>query len=321
MCWAVPVKTIVFGLAVGVAACLWSGQAPVSLLETHTLFAVYGRGFARAPILGHLGTYKDADAMAADTKDWVPKIAAVNGGKGVTVGLDLIYGLAIPCKGKSNCVEYLDQGTIDPLAQYIEPAADRGWVVILDTQLGRSDPVTEMKRMIDRGYLKFDNVHVAIDPEFHSVEGHDDPGIPIGTVTSAQINQVQEMLNSYVEAQKLTTKKILIVHQFGDAAVHDGVPFMIADKKTLKSFPNVDLVVDADGLGTPAAKIRKYNLMTDSKTYPAVRFSGVKVFFPNQWEHAGHFDKPPMSLDQVFGLVGLPGGLKMERKPAVFIIA
>jgi len=178
-----------------------------------------------------------------------------------------------------------------------------------------------VKRMMDRGYLKYDNVHVAIDPEFHAVAGHGDPGIPIGTVTASQVNAVQEMLSKYVQSEKLKTGKILIVHQFGDAAVHDGVPFMIADKKSLKGFVGVELVIDADGLGPPAEKVRKYNLMTDSQTYPFLRFGGLKVFFPNQWEHAGHFDKPPMTVEQVFGLGSVPGGLRMATRPAVLVIA
>jgi hypothetical protein len=294
---------------------------PVGLLDKSLLFAVYGRGFGIGPILGHLGTYKSMDAMAADTQPWVAKLAPVNAGKQIVVGLDLIYGLAIPCKGAKNCLEYLDQVDGDLAEKYIKPAAARGWTVILDTQLGRSDPKTEVQRMIDKGYLKYENVHVALDPEFHVVAGHDEPGIPIGTITAAQVNDVQDLLSRYVASQGLKTQKILIVHQFGDAAVHDGVPFMIASKKDLKAYPNVELVIDADGLGVPAAKIRKYNLMTDSKTYPCVRFGGIKVFFPNQWEHAGHFDKPPLTIDQVFGLTALPGGLKMATKPSVFIIA
>jgi len=279
---------------------------PSGLLETNTLFTIYGRGFGRAPILGRLGSYSNMGQMAAGTGTWIKQIKAANGGKGVVVGIHLIYALAVPCTGKGACLEYLDQLEDDLVARYIKPAADRGWTVILDTQLGQSDPVAQVQRMMDRGYLKYDNVHVAIDPEFHSVPGHDDPGIPIGTVSASQINEVQEMLSSYVEAQKLKTGKILIVHQFGDAAVHDGVPFMVADKKDLKSFTGVELVIDADGLGTPAEKVRKYNLMTDSVTCPFLRFGGLKVFFPNQWEHAGHFDKPPMTVDQVFGLTQVP---------------
>jgi len=321
------VKTITIAVLLSLAALSpllpdsTPAAPPLGLLENNTLFTVYGRAFGKAPILGHLGTYKDIDAMDADTRTWIPKITAVNGGKKVIIGMHLIYGLAIPCSGAPNCLEYLDQLHLDLAEQYIKPAAARGWTVVLDTQLGRSDPVTEVKRMIDKGYMKYDNVHIAIDPEFHSVPGHDDPGIPIGTVTAARINEVQDILNRYVQAQNLKTRKILIVHQFGDAAVHDGVPFMISDKGDLKSFPNVELVIDADGLGGPAEKIRKYNLMTNNKTYPAVKFAGIKVFYPNEWEHAGHFDKPPMTMDQVFGVVPVPGGIRMATMPNLLIIA
>jgi hypothetical protein len=166
------VKTTLFAALFGVLAISQlrpDSIHPAGLLETNTIFAVYGRGFGRAPILGHLGTYADIDAMAADTRIWVKNIGAANGGKGVVVGIHLIYGLAIPCTAAGNCVEYLDQLDRNLAEKYIKPAAERGWTVILDTQLGRSDPATEVKRMMDRGYLKYDNVHVAIDPEFHSV--------------------------------------------------------------------------------------------------------------------------------------------------------
>ncbi len=316
---------ITFVLSVVAASQLWPDTAKVSgavgLLENSTLFAVYGRGFGMAPILGHLGTYKNMDAMAADTQAWGAKLTAVNGGKRVVTGLDLIYGLAVPCAGTTNCLLHLDQVKVDLVEEYIKPAAARGWVVILDTQLGRSDPVAEVRRMMDRGYLKYENVHVAIDPEFHSVSGHEMPGIPIGTVTAAEVNKVQEMLNDYVVREKLHTQKILIVHQFGDAAVHDGVPFMIADKTEVKGFANVELVIDADGLGVPAEKVSKYNRMTDRKTYPFLRFGGIKVFFPNDWERTGHFDKPPMGVEEIFGVVPVPGKIRMATKPDVLIIA
>lgn len=61
-----------------------------------------------APILGHLGTYTDTNAMAADTRSWVTRIASVNGRKGVVTGVHFIYALATPCKGAERCLEYLD---------------------------------------------------------------------------------------------------------------------------------------------------------------------------------------------------------------------
>lgn len=283
------------------------------------MFTVYGRGFGVAPILGRLGSYRNIGEMAEETKGWVEKIEAVNGGKPVVTGIHLIYALAIPCTGKDDCLIYLrDRGVVE---NYIKPAAERGWTVVLDSQIGRSDPVSQVKRMIDRGLLQYENVHVALDPEFHSVAGHETPGIPIGTVEASAINEVQEMLNRYVESENLKTKKVLIVHQFGDRAVHDGVPFMIRDKEELREFPNVELVIDADGLGTPAEKIWKYNRMTDSRTYPFVRFRAIKVFLENPNEHAGHIDKPPMTVDQVFGAAPVPGRTRMAAQPDVFIIA
>jgi hypothetical protein len=293
--------------------------SPTGLLETSTLFAVYGRAFGVAPILGHLGTYKGLDDMAADTQPWAQKISAANNGKQVTIGIHLIYAMAVPCtKKNTDCVQYLSG---DLVKEYIEPAAKRGWVVILDTQLGRSNPIEQIKHMKEQGYLKYDNVHVAIDPEFHASSAQVDPGIPVGTVSASDINSVQEILDTYVQSEHLKTKKILIVHQFGDAAVHDGVPFMVQQKKTLKSYPNVELVVDADGLGSPAVKIWKYNVMTDTQMYPSVGFRGIKIFFPNRWEQNGHFDKPPMTVDEIFGIKNAPGARRMVSKPNVIIIA
>jgi len=308
-----------FAAAIGISQDANRLPARVGLLETKTLFTVYGRGFGVAPILGRLGQYKDIDEMAADTRSWVDRISAVNGGKDVITGIHLIYALATPCTSGGDCLNYLGDNIV---SKYIQPAAERGWVVILDDQLGRSNPVAQVKRMIDHGLLKYDNVHVALDPEFHVVlSGQSDPGIPIGTVQAAQINDVQEILDQYVESENLKTKKILIVHQFGDSAVRDGVPFMIQDKKTLRDYDNVELVIDADGLGSPCIKVHKYDLMTSSRTYPFLHFRGIKVFFPNRWEHAGHYDKPPMTVDQVFGIVPVPGGLCMEPKPNLIIIA
>ncbi len=294
----------------------------VGLLEKNTIFGVYGRAFGRAPILGHLGTYKNFDMMAADIPKWVDEIQKHNDNKPVIPAVHLIYALAIPCtEKKDDCLQYLEGPTSLIIDNYIKPAAERGWLVFLDTQLGKSNPVAQVNRMIEKGYLKYENVHVAIDPEFHLYPNRKTPGIPIGTVEASEINDVQKILDDYVKSQGLKTKKILIVHQFGDANIKDGVPFMIEHKKDLKSFTNVQLVINADGLGTPEVKVVKYNKMTDTKVYPFISYRGIKVFYPNQWEKAGHFDKPPMTMDQVFGIEPVVGRLKMAAKPSVLIIA
>ena len=96
---------------------------------------------------------------------------------------------------------------------------------------------------------------------------------------------------------------------------------MIQDKKNLAIYDNVDLVIDADGFGDQAVKVKKYNKMTDSKAYPFIRFRGIKIFFPNPWDKKEHFDRPPMDLDQIFGLKPVRGKIQMENKPDVLIIA
>jgi hypothetical protein len=295
--------------------------AATSLLKKSTVFTVYGRAFGRAPILGRLGTYKDLDMMAADLPKWAEPIKKYNDGKSVVPGIHLIYAMAAPCQERPDCLNYVEGAVHSLVDDYIKPAAARGWVVILDTQLGRSNPAAQVNRMIEKGYLKYDNVHVAIDPEFHLYPDKTNPGVPIGTVEASQINEAQKILDDYVKAQGLKTKKVLIVHQFGDEDIHDGVPFMIEHKKELKTFENVELVVDMDGLGTPQLKIWKYNRIADPSIYPFLEYRGIKVFYPNQWEKAGHYDRPPMTIEQLFGVVPAFGRLRAIAKPDVVIIA
>lgn len=292
-----------------------------SILEKNTLFTVYGRAFGVAPVLGRLGQYKTFEDMETEVNPWLENIKEKNGEKGAIAGIHLIYAMAVPCVPGDDCLLYLEGIEKDVVGKYIKPAAERGWMVVLDTQIGRSDPVQQVQRIIDKGYLKYENVAVAIDPEFRSYPGRERPGIPIGTVQAWQINKVQRLLDEYVRENRLKKKKILIVHQFGDANVNDGVPYMIENKSTLRTFEHVELVIDADGLGSQAVKVVKYNKMTDPKVYPFLRFRGIKIFFPNPWEKHGHFDKPPLNLDQIFGHEEIIGGSKMRRRPDVIIIA
>ncbi len=295
---------------------------PASVLSENTLFTVYGRAFDRAPILGRLGSYKSFEDMEKDIQPWIQDIKERNDNKGVIPGIHLIYAMAnSSCKPEDDCLLYLEGRVKDLVGTYIEPAAKRGWMVVLDTQIGKSNPVRQVKRMMDKGYLKYENVAVALDPEFHLYPGRERPGIPIGTIPASQINEVQQMLDNYVRGQKLQKKKVLIVHQFGDPNVNDGVPFMIEDKKSLKTYENVELVIDMDGLGKQAVKVVKYNKITDAEVYPFIRFRGIKIFFPNRWEKHGHYDKPPLDPDQIFGLKKTQGGARMQTKPDVLIIA
>jgi hypothetical protein len=294
---------------------------PISILSESTLFTVYGRAFNYAPILGRLGTYNGFEDMEKDIQPWIQGIQKRHDKKQVIPAIHLIYAMAIPCKPEDDCLLYLEGKVKDLIGEYIRPAAQRGWMVILDTQIGKSTPLAQVKRIIDKGYLQYDNVAIALDPEFHVYQGRETPGRPIGTITAAQINSVQKMLSEYARSQRLPTKKILIVHQFGDPNVNDGVPFMIENKKSLKTYDNVELVLAMDGLGGQQIKAVKYNKILDAGVYPFIKFRGIKIFFNNQWEKHGHFDKPPLNLDQLFGIEPAPGGVHLKNKPDILIIA
>jgi hypothetical protein len=298
---------------------LATGTGP-SWFDNTTVLGFYGRAFGVAPILGRLGGYQNFDDMAKDVDGWSTQVRAVNGGKPIVPELHLIYALAVPCAASDDCLLYLEGTDSNLVDDYIKPAAARGWLVFLDTQMGKSDPVTQVKRMIAKGYLQYDNVEVALDPEFHVYPGHDLPGIPIGTIEAAQVNDAQALLDAYVQSEHLAHRKILVIHQFGDKNVNDGVPFMIGHKENVKVYPNIDLVITADGLGSTDAKISKYNKMTDSKVYPFIQLRGLKIFPPNPYEHNGHIDVPLLTFRQIYGLDPTSGKQKVNVPPNLIII-
>lgn len=296
-------------------------EPPKSAIEGKTWLTLYGRGWGIAPILGRLGMYENPDDMVREITPWIEEIKLHNNGKEVVPVIHLIYAMAIPCEPDNHCLLYLDTAGEDIVEDYIKPAAERGWQVILDSQIGSSNPVEQVQRMIDRGYLAYPNVHVALDPEFHVYPGEDLPGIPIGQLDAADLNEAQRILNDYVAEQGLPVKKVMMVHQFGDPMVDDGVPYMITNKKTLETYENVDLVLDADGFGAPAAKTRKYNLMLDDEEYPFIKYRAIKLFFFNPYEERHHGDFPEMTWPQVLGVEEINPELKIRWQPDIIVVA
>jgi hypothetical protein len=270
--------------------------AAVSWLRGSTLLTIYGRGFGIVPVLGRLGYDNGFSDMERQIQPFVQGVRANNGGKRVLIGVHLIYAIATGCGPKDNCLAYLDDGT-DIVKTYIQPAAKRGWLVVLDDQLGLSSPQTEVRRIIAKGYLRYGNVGVALDPEFRARPGQQTPGIPVGTVDASEINQAQALLDGYARAMHLRHHIVLVVHQFQ--------PPMISRRDALRSdFPMVDLTVIADGFGPPDAKAQVYSDMLATPISRNIRWRGIKLFYPNPDEHAGHGDNPVMGWDAVFGKVG-----------------
>lgn len=270
---------------------------PQSWLAANTVLTIYGRGFGIAPTLGRLGIDNNFADLEWQIQPFARNVKAFTGGKDPIIAVHLIYGMALGgCGLQSKCLLYLDDTGVDLVKTYIEPAARRHWLVVLDDQLARSDPVSEVQRLIAKGYLRYDNVEIALDPEFRAAPGQDTPGIPIGTVTAQEINAAQAIVNAYCAHRRLPHRKILMIHQFRFS--------MIDNRAALRSdFPYVDPVIDADGLGTPGTKADVYTQLLGYTAPGGVRWRGLKLFYPNPYTDSGHTDVPTMTWPQVFGRV------------------
>ncbi|WP_232087425.1 hypothetical protein ACM66Z_06085 [Sulfurovum sp. ST-21] len=255
------------------------------------ILAYYGRpGTSRMGILGQYPLDTLFRKIKAHAKEY-EKI--LNYRYRITPGVDVVYDLAIREPGTGG--NYLIPLSEKTLLKYIHKAKEYGAVVILDMQLGKKSPPQAIKPVLR--YLKYENVHIAIDPEFSVDNLNVRPGKVIGSVTAEEINQVQALMSSYLKEHSIREEKILIVHMFTEK--------MLAHKNALRYYEKIHLVMNLDGHGSPALKVKIYNgIYTKSR---AVKFAGgFKLFFKE--------DNPLMSPRQVLGLEPV-GRYKIKNMP------
>jgi hypothetical protein len=257
------------------------------------IVALYGRPHTKT--LGTLGQQPLAQTIQKAKEKAKLYEKAWGSGKHVTPGFDLIYEMATSSPGKDG--KYVIRLGEKVLKQYIDEAQKNGIVVFIDVQLGKRTPEQSIKPLLK--YLKYDNVHIAIDPEFSVDDLSVRPGKKIGSITGPQINEVQHMMRDYIKAKGRKGDKILLVHMFTE--------HMVTDKKAIKYADRVHLVMHLDGHGSPALKIKTYNgLYTDARASKVV--GGFKVFYKQ--------DKPMMKPRQVLGLEPV-GNKKVRDMPRV----
>lgn len=222
-------------------------------------------GLPDVPTMGILGEYPAAEAMR-QVSSQAAAYDALNGDRTVTPGLHLITAVAHASPGFDGT--YLGRLSMDTVKAYADVAAAAGGVLILDIQIGWSNPLVEV-RLYEEALL-LPHVHVALDPEFATLRKGDPPGQAIGSVTGDEVNAVQQYLSDLVSAHGLPPKA-LIVHQFRQD--------MILDPYAMAAYPGVDLVVDMDGWGYPGAKLSGYEAYAHA---PYAPHAGFKIFF--RWD-------------------------------------
>ena len=253
-----------------------SDQLPV---KDSLIVAYYGRPGVKS--LGILGEYSlekiipMVKAKAAEYQKIVP-------GQTVIPGFNIIHGLATREPGRNK--DYISHLSSKKLMQYIHAANRHGFAVFIDLQLGKMKPLKAVQSVLK--YLKYDNVHIALDPEFQVYGLNVRPGKVIGSITGEDINQVQSAMSDYMEKNDITEKKILLVHMF--------TPRMIVESKPIKNYEKIKLVINLDGDGSPELKVKIYNSLYTKISATKIA-AGFKVFFK--------VDKPKiMTPKQILGI-------------------
>jgi hypothetical protein len=226
----------------------------------------YGR--PDVPIMGILGEYPIEELIPVLREEAANYAAAAGPDITIQPAFHLVYGMATRAPGPNNAyLGYLEE---ERVMEYIEAGQAEGFGVILDVQIGALSPAESILPALP--YLAYDNVHLAIDPEFAMVRpGQAVPGNPIGYVTAEEVNAVQAVIQEYMEENEIEGTRILIVHQFLDS--------MIVNKADITpDAPNIALTISADGWGGPWGKISKYNSFVDADT----PFAAFKLFY--RWD-------------------------------------
>ena len=142
-------------------------------------------------------------------------------------------------------------------------ARREGCLMILDVQVGHSSVAAELPFL--EPWLAQPDVHLGLDPEWDMPVGVK-PGSRIGTMDAADINAAVEVLARLVTDKRLPPK-LLVVHRFLDS--------MVTNPDSIRTPPEIRLVVNMDGFGTEAKKRSSYKIAKDNMPTP---LTGFKLF-------------------------------------------
>jgi hypothetical protein len=262
--------------------------------QYNMIVALYGRPGTKT--MGILGEYPIDTIFEKVKKRAKTYEEALGNTQHVTPGLEIIYEMATTHPGRDG--KYVLTLPEKRVMAYINKAQAEHTVIVLDVQLGKKTPAQAIKPLLK--YLKYKDVHLAIDPEFSVDDLNVRPGKKIGSITGEQINEAQKLISDYLKENHIQEDKILLIHMF--------TQHMVTDKKAVQYHDRVHLIMNLDGHGSPALKIKIYNgLYTEARAAKVV--GGFKVFLKH--------DKPRMTPKQVLGLE--PAGKARVKEMPKFI--
>jgi len=252
----------------------------IPLLANNTVVAFYGHPFSQK--MGILGLYSKEE-IASRVKAYARYYDEVNGPDGAIPAYYIIYGTCWP----GGEIGYLKDSVLE---DYISYAQSQGMLVFVDHQIGKYSVKASMEKILP--FLKYPNVHLAIDPEWRTLT----PMKEIGSITAEELNQAQQIMQDYIIANNIPGIRMLVVHQFHEK--------MILNRDRVRAnLDRVLLVHTADGFGSPALKKSTYSLNSKAENMPV---KGFKLFFKSDFPLAG-WDNPLLSPAEVMALDPRPG--------------
>ena len=251
---------------------------PGSLFPGCRVVSYYGNPLSRR--MGILGEIHP-DSMMARLERQAAAYAKADSTTHVIPALELIAVVAQAGPGRDSMYRARMADTL--IKRVAGWAKEKGWLLILDIQVGHSDVKREVAWIMK--YMLEPNVHLALDPEF-DMPGKQRPGTIIGRTSAEDINWTIDTLAKVVEANHLPPK-MLIIHRFTRS--------MVQNSDRIEPDPRVQVVIDMDGFGAPRLKEDSYEHYI--RRFP-VQFAGFKLFYKN--------DKPLMTPEQVLSLDPIP---------------
>jgi hypothetical protein len=251
---------------------------PNGLLPEHRILTFYG--FPGNEDMGILGEY-DTQRLLELLRDQAAEFEAADPSRPVLLAMEVIASVA-QREPQADGSFLLDtpSALLDEYADFCEA---NDILLFLDVQIGRRTVQAEVEGL--RAWLEKPFVHLALDPEFAMREG-EIPGEHIGQVDASDISFTQQYLADLSEEVGIPPK-VLIVHQFHYT--------MIENKDRVEPVAGVQLVIDADGWGTPAEKKATYDVVIGQQP---IEFHGLKLFYQQ--------DVPLMTAEEVLDLDPTP---------------
>ncbi|MDP8949418.1 MAG: hypothetical protein M3N00_04135, partial [Actinomycetota bacterium] len=228
-------------------------------LVEHRLVSYYGHPFSGA--MGVLGQL-EPEAMVKELKEQTKAYTKVDPDLPAIPTIELIASVAQPTPGADGL--YLKRTPTSVIEKYAKVAEENGCQLLLDVQIGYSTIADEVEVLMP--FLEREHVHLAIDTEYDMAPG-EVPGEQIGSSSGREIMGAARTLSKLVKRKDLPPK-VLVIHQFAYS--------MITNKEVIEPVPNVEIVLHADGFGTPREKIVKYNALVRDQP---IQYGGFKLFY------------------------------------------